>query len=179
MDYLQLYEYNGLVRRSFLEALSKLPWDEVIKNREASFYSIRNIFLHTLEVEERLIHYLISGKVSEWSPLEFDNFTDIDRIRARTYMIDEGTEKILGSLPAEKLTEFLLFPRRDLPAVRMTVEDVLLQNLTEQVHHRGELIALLWQLDVEPPKMGWSFYVNEANKGRMKHRPPTRSSESD
>ena len=25
----------------------------------------------------------------------------------------------------------------------------------EEVHHRGELIALLWQRNVEPPLMGW------------------------
>jgi uncharacterized damage-inducible protein DinB len=25
----------------------------------------------------------------------------------------------------------------------------------EEVHHRGEFIALLWQMGIEPPMMSW------------------------
>jgi uncharacterized damage-inducible protein DinB len=39
----------------------------------------------------------------------------------------------------------------------MTVEECLFQTFTEQLYHMGELIALLWQENVEPPKMQW-FY---------------------
>ena len=29
------------------------------------------------------------------------------------------------------------------------------QVTLEQAHHLGELIALFWQIDVEPPEMTW------------------------
>jgi len=38
---------------------------------------------------------------------------------------------------------------------RFTAEDILIHMFEEEVHHRGELIALLWQMGVEPPSMGW------------------------
>jgi uncharacterized damage-inducible protein DinB len=41
--------------------------------------------------------------------------------------------------------------------VEVTAEDILIHVFEEEVHHRGELIALLWQMDVEPPLMGWKF----------------------
>lgn len=39
--------------------------------------------------------------------------------------------------------------------VEITAEDVLIHVLEEEVHQRGELIALLWQMGIEPPLMGW------------------------
>lgn len=33
--------------------------------------------------------------------------------------------------------------------------DVLLHVMTEELHHRGEIIAILWQRDLKPPDMGW------------------------
>jgi len=39
--------------------------------------------------------------------------------------------------------------------IEITAEDVLIHVFEEEVHHRGELIVLLWQMGVEPPLMGW------------------------
>jgi uncharacterized damage-inducible protein DinB len=39
----------------------------------------------------------------------------------------------------------------------LSAEECLLQSFTEQLYHMGELIALLWQEDIEPPKMQWFF----------------------
>jgi uncharacterized damage-inducible protein DinB len=35
------------------------------------------------------------------------------------------------------------------------LSDGLMQVTLEQAHHLGELIALFWQIDVEPPEMTW------------------------
>jgi uncharacterized damage-inducible protein DinB len=39
--------------------------------------------------------------------------------------------------------------------IEISAEDVLVHLFEEEVHHRGELIALLWQMGIEPPLMGW------------------------
>jgi len=36
--------------------------------------------------------------------------------------------------------------------------------MEEQVHHRGELICLMWQIDVEPPYKSFMDYVVERKK---------------
>jgi uncharacterized damage-inducible protein DinB len=38
-------------------------------------------------------------------------------------------------------------------------EVVLLDFFQEETHHRGELLALLWQMDVEPPHTGFLKFV--------------------
>ena len=78
MDYQQIFEYNRLVRRSFLDVLAELPWSEVVTDREASFYSLRNIFLHTLDVEEFLIHHLLQGTLQNRIIHAFEDFNDIE-----------------------------------------------------------------------------------------------------
>jgi uncharacterized damage-inducible protein DinB len=40
-------------------------------------------------------------------------------------------------------------------SIEVTTEDVLIHVVEEEIHHRGELIALLWQIGIEPPLMGW------------------------
>ena len=35
------------------------------------------------------------------------------------------------------------------------VKDVLIHVLIEELHHRGEMIAILWQMDIQPPDMAW------------------------
>jgi uncharacterized damage-inducible protein DinB len=41
------------------------------------------------------------------------------------------------------------------------VEDILIHASLENIHHFGELIAMLWQMDVEPPHMGWLGYLQK------------------
>jgi uncharacterized damage-inducible protein DinB len=35
------------------------------------------------------------------------------------------------------------------------VKDVLIHVIAEELHHRGEIIAILWQMNIHPPDMGW------------------------
>jgi len=58
----QLLEYNEKVRHRYFEALAKLPWDEFVKNREASFHSFRNIFIHTLGAIDYWLDFLQGEK---------------------------------------------------------------------------------------------------------------------
>jgi len=39
-------------------------------------------------------------------------------------------------------------------------EDTMIDIFQEETHHQGEFIALLWQMEIEPPHMGWGKYIN-------------------
>jgi hypothetical protein len=45
-------------------------------------------------------------------------------------------------------------PRPGTTSILVRVEDVLVAAALENIHHFGELIALFWQMDIEPPHMG-------------------------
>jgi uncharacterized damage-inducible protein DinB len=45
--------------------------------------------------------------------------------------------------------------KRDGKLETVTAEDLLVHVFEEEVHHRGELIALFWQMGIKPPLIGY------------------------
>jgi len=62
MDSIRLIQYTHAIRRKYLKILGELPWDEVVKDRGASFPSIRDIFLHALDAEDLFINHIVQAK---------------------------------------------------------------------------------------------------------------------
>jgi hypothetical protein len=54
-----------------------LPWEEVTKNRGASFDSLRNVLLHTIDSEDRLVNYVIAGRTRDWVSRSLEEFSDM------------------------------------------------------------------------------------------------------
>jgi DinB family. len=72
----------------------------------------------------------------------------------------------------EKITKYLedVESRANANLSKMTPEElaknevVLLDLFQEETHHRGELIALLWQLDVDPPHVGFIKFLHSQKR---------------
>ena len=62
IDVRKLLEYNKEVRHRYFHTLVRLPWEEVVKNREASFHSLRNIFVHMLNAVNYWLDFLQNEK---------------------------------------------------------------------------------------------------------------------
>ena len=149
----QLLEYNEKVRHKYFEALAKLPWDEFVENREASFHSLRNIFIHSLGAIDYWLDFL--QKESLHSHKKFDEYQTFEDVRIYMENVETRMRKYLELLPVEGLVRGYTVTNDNNETVEVIVEDVLIHVFEEEVHHRGELIALLWQMGVEPPLMGW------------------------
>jgi uncharacterized damage-inducible protein DinB len=155
VDVRELLNYNEEVRHRYFDALSKLPWNELIKNREASFNSIRNIFIHTLRAADHWLDLLLKEKPQQRR--EFDEYETIEDVRKYMEHVEARMREYTSSLTPEGLLNKYKI-RNDLgETVEVTAEDVLIHVFEEEVHHRGELIALLWQMEIEPPVMGWKY----------------------
>jgi uncharacterized damage-inducible protein DinB len=153
VDIKKLLKYNEEVRHRYFEAFTKLPWEEFTKNREASFHSIRNIFLHTLNAVEYWLSFL---QKEQYKPHpKFDEYKTFEAVRTYMEHIEKRMSNYLEPLSPEKLTEKFKATDDNNTPCEVTAEDVLIHVFEEEVHHRGELIALLWQMGVEPPSMSW------------------------
>ena len=153
VDVRELLEYNHVVRRRYFESIAKLSWNEFTKNREASFNSIRNIFVHTLGAVDYWLDFL--QKENLHSKREFDEYRTFDEVRTYMEHVEKRMNDYLHSLPSEGLKRKYTVTGEDHKATRITAEDVLIHVFEEEIHHRGELIALLWQMGIDPPEMGW------------------------
>jgi uncharacterized damage-inducible protein DinB len=149
----QLLEYNDKVRRRYFEVLAKLPWDEFVKNREASFHSLRNIFIHTLGAIDYWLDFL--KKENMRSRKKFDEYQTFQDVRAYMEHVETRMREYFNTLPTGGLEKKYTVTNDANETIEITAEDVLIHVFEEEVHHRGELIALLWQMGIEPPLMGW------------------------
>jgi uncharacterized damage-inducible protein DinB len=153
VDVRSLLKYNESVRHRYFESLTKLPWKEFTKNREASFHSIRNIFVHTLSAIDYWLDFL--QKENLHSKREFDEYKTFDQVRAYMEHVEKRMQKYLDSLSSKGLQKTYTVTGEDHKTTNITAEDALIHVFEEEVHHRGELIALLWQMGIDPPSMGW------------------------
>jgi len=155
VDVRSLIEYNAEVRSRYLAALAKLPWHEFVRNREASWYSMRNIFIHTLGAVDHWLDFLQDEKLRVRR--DSDDYKTIQDVQAYMDHVEGRMRNYLSSLTSEQLSKKYMITNDAGERIQITAEDVLIHVFEEEVHHRGELVALLWQIGIEPPLMGWKY----------------------
>jgi uncharacterized damage-inducible protein DinB len=149
-----LLAYNDAERRAFFKAFAKLSWDEFTKNREASFHSIRNIFIHCLNATDYWLDFL-QGE-NQRSRKKFEEYKTLKEIGTYMKHVENRMNKYLDSLSPKDLNrKYEGRERRNGKLETLTAEDILVHVFEEEVHHRGELIALFWQMGIEPPLIGY------------------------
>src|SRR5579864_2606884 len=152
--YRKLFWYNRKVMDSYFRAISKLPWKIASKNMEATHHSIKNIFIHILTVYNGWLNYNVYGNSDgiPHSKHDPDNYHSMKEIRGFMNEVWEGVDKLVENLDDNLLSKKVRTPW--MPGSH-TLGDVLMQVSLEQAHHLGEIIALFWQLNKEPPEMTW------------------------
>jgi uncharacterized damage-inducible protein DinB len=152
-DFRRIFSYNRLVLHSFFETVGGLPVDIVSKNLEASHNSIAGIFAHILTVYDGWLNHARNGETSGVPESELDEaYRSLDGMRRYMKHVEVGVDALL-----EKLDDSTLgIPVKvDWVEREHSLADALMQVTIEQAHHLGEIIALLWQHNIEPPEMTW------------------------
>jgi len=152
VDIKDLLAYNDVERRAFFKAFVRLSWRDFTKNREASFDSIRNIFIHTLNATDYWLDFL--QEENKRSKKKFDEYKTLEEVEVYMQHVKKRMDNYLESLSPEDLKKKYKGRRNGKPET-ITAEDVLVHVFEEEVHHRGELIALFWQMGIEPPVIGY------------------------
>lgn len=152
VDVKNLLAYNDAERRAFFKAFAKLSWKEFIKNREASFHSIRNIFIHTLNATDYWLDFL-QGE-NQCSKKKFEEYKNLNEIEAYMQHVENRMNNYVKSLSPKDLKKKYEVKRHGKPE-SVTAEDFLVHVFVEEILHRGELIALFWQMGIEPPLIGY------------------------
>jgi uncharacterized damage-inducible protein DinB len=159
-DVKELYQYSSTVRRKFLEKLESLPWEEVTKNREASFYSMKNILIHMIDNEDWIVNWVIHDRGTEYKRARLsEEYTSMQMVRDHLEEVERKTRTYLEKADEKEMERRVNFTTSSGNSFDLSVEESLFQSFTEQLYHMGELIALLWQEDTEPPRMQW-FWNN-------------------
>jgi len=133
--------------------------DVVAKNREASFYTMKNILLHIIDNEDWMVNWVIQGKSREYVRKKSEEYTDMKPVVQHLDEVEAKTRAFLKTANEQEFARRVDLILSSGKTFNLSVEECLFQSFTEQLYHIGELIALLWQENIEPPKMQW-FWNN-------------------
>jgi uncharacterized damage-inducible protein DinB len=147
-----LYRYNSAVRRKYLRAVWKLAPRQRYRSRGASYPTIVDIYMHVLDAYRWwFISVYGKGKSFEEYPLG-QRYTKSEAER-ETKALERLIQKTLRDVGPQGLNKVVSWkgPR----PFRVSVREMLLHMVEEELQHRGEMNALLWQIDVDPPVTGF------------------------
>jgi uncharacterized damage-inducible protein DinB len=163
-DFRTIYEYNSRVLRDYCDALAKLAQEALLKNREVTYGSMKNVFFHILTVHDGWLNVAAQGESADPKVYDVEDFEDVktmDELRAYMEKVIEKERAFLAGLTETSLDRPVQPAWKNRPH---PLRDALMQVTLEQAHHTGELIAMFWQQDIEPPEMTW-IDVHLAIKG--------------
>ncbi len=155
----ELHDYSSRVRRRFVNRLADLPWEDLEKNREASFYSIKNILLHIIDNEDWIVNWVVPGRSTQYTRQKSAEYTQMAMLVEHLDEVEKKTKLYIDRADDAELERRVNFTLSSGQVFDLSVEECLFQSFTEQLYHLGELIALMWQSNIEPPRMQW-FWNN-------------------
>jgi uncharacterized damage-inducible protein DinB len=147
---LSFYRYNSDIRKKYLTAIGELAWEEVIKDRGASFHSIRNVFLHVLDAYRYWFDYGLRDSLKEYRRADRDSFRNIDDMRTYEHEVDSMVVAYVENLREEALAKIYVIHDED-GTWTGTLETILMHMIEEELQHRGDINCMFWQQDIDPP----------------------------
>jgi uncharacterized damage-inducible protein DinB len=157
----QWYLYNAAARHRYFETLSGLPPDQLSRDRGASFPTLLDILGHSMGgIEAWIVRMsaLTGEPFAHYDGPEPDSLADLLKYQR---WVEEQVDRFFSRLSDQDLDRSFLVPKlppwwdEDFTAgVRAT----LLHVIEHELQHRGELNALLWQIDVDPPILDWGDF---------------------
>lgn len=159
MEELQLirdwYMYNFGVRKKYWETLCTLPDAELFRDRGASFPTILDIYTHVLDAYRWWFVYVYNDRLSGYHRLSGKNLS-LKQIQDEETMVNTTVMNMLGSINPEQLDMEIVYSNPWAKCKEsIQLRHMLWHMVEEELQHRGELNALLWQIDVDPPIIGW------------------------
>jgi len=154
-DVKELFTYNHTVRQNYVDAFKILSWEDMIKNHETAWLSLKDTLLHIIWVEDSWINYSIQGLEDPNRPFPYSNYKSWSTIDDYNFNSTLKVNNYLSLLKPDDLCKSVSRINKDGIRRNTTVKDVLIHVMAEELHHRGEIIAILWQMNIQPPDMGW------------------------
>jgi uncharacterized damage-inducible protein DinB len=165
------FAYIEKARQGYLETFSKLPAAELSRDRGASFPTLLDIFGHS---QGALYFWMKDCARFEFPPQEPDSGTppNLADVKKDEKYIQTQIRRVMAELTEADLTRTVHREKGrgsshdcDIP-----VRDALWHLVEEELQHRGELNALLWQIDVEAPVYNWIHWGHDV--GQINHPSP-------
>lgn len=159
------FEFNSMARHGYFETLSKLAPEELSRDRGASFPTLLDILGHSMGGIETWIVRMSALTGEPFAGYDGPEPVSLDDLRKYQSSVEGQVDRFFARLSEKDLDRTFLVPKmppwwdEDFTA---GVRGTLLHVIEHELQHRGELNALLWQIDVDPPILDWESFEKKA-----------------
>jgi uncharacterized damage-inducible protein DinB len=161
------FEYNDYVRKKYLKAIESLPEQELAKDRGASFPSLLDIFAHIFFAYRLWLQQMYEGIPLEGADAFGRKCESLEDLKRDEKKMSPYILGFVRNLKPQELSRWI-DRLRDGEPFKFNVRNMLWHLVEEELQHRGELNALLWQMDVDPPITGWGTWKKEIGSNAQK-----------
>jgi uncharacterized damage-inducible protein DinB len=162
----EVFEYNMFVRKKYLAFLGKLPKNTLTRDRGASHPSILDIFVHVLDDKKSWFYTYQTGK----QDLPETKASSLGEARKLESEVDKYIHNFMQKLEPEDIHKPFRFTVSSGPEkgqlITWSLKGMLWHQVEEELQHRGEINALLWQEDIDPPVTSWWRWEQATKKKR-------------
>ena len=124
----------------------------------ASWGSIQDIFLHVLEDYIWWFEMVPQRRLSDSEEFVGKDLSG-EEMKRLTERVERIVKELTDSLTPDKLNKPLVVEGTsgDGKPYRMTtnLDDIMWHMVEEEIQHRGEMNALFWQMNIDPPLRSW------------------------
>ncbi len=133
--------------------------EEFTKNRGLSFDSIKNVFVHTVIVEDNWLHYRTAGLGEITKRVE--DFRNLQEIMEYITKVDTKTTKLFNTITSNDLKKLVKRVKSDGEEIMYPLGDVLYHIPIEIIHHYGEIFAEFWKMNNNAPYYSYLEYAGK------------------
>jgi uncharacterized damage-inducible protein DinB len=158
------FAYNDRARRGYLELFAQLSPEELARDRGASYPSLLDIFLHALDAMSSWVERASVARGPRYPSLERPDHPSLTELIAYEVGVRAEVARFFDGLTPQDLDRTFPVPKAPgFPeAFDLSVRDMLWHLVEEELQHRGELNALLWQMDLDAPVFDWIDWKKSA-----------------
>jgi len=150
----ELYEYLIETRARFVKKFREIGWAEFAKDRGATWGSMLGILLHMLDDEEHWLRVATEGgSLSATPDRKIEDYAGFEQVEEDTARVAALTRSRLSAIASTDLAAPVTFTGKGEETFRF--DTIVFHAWTDEVAHVGELVCLLWQMDVRPPFIDW------------------------
>lgn len=150
------FSYLADTRKGYIETLAKLPSAELTRDRGASYPSLLDVFAHS----QGALYFWMKGIAKfEFPPQDGDSDApqSVEVLRKDEAYVQTQVRRVMKEMTEPDLSRTIFKEKGKGSShdCHIPIREVLWYLVEEELQHRGELNALLWQIDVEAPVYNW------------------------
>lgn len=158
MDVRRLLAYSDALSERWWQDLEKAPPEALAKVVDFTFLTPLGILTHMANVENAWVD-VIRGEAPQWARHSTKKWSELAPVREYAREARARTHATVDALTDAEMQRACGPVEGKFAKPTFTVEEIVFTIATHEHIHRGEVLAALWNQNVEPPPADYPRYA--------------------